>query len=199
MYARKSIASRVTFMGCSDDAERVWLMLHSNQGPYLIGAWYRAPSRADDVSIRSLKTELDKLGPHTLGAIVIGDFNVHHERWLGSKDTTPAGEALREVCAESGLRQMVHGPTHQAGNPLDLVLTGLTDAVKVSVGQRITDHCVIDTKLQLPLPRTTEVRRRVHDYKKADWTQLRDSIAADIWEAVDTEPCMRLQMSSPIF
>ena len=47
VYANKSIANRVTYMGSSDDAERVWVMLHSNQGPYLSGAWKRAPSRAD--------------------------------------------------------------------------------------------------------------------------------------------------------
>ena len=85
MYANKSIANHVTFMGSSDDAERVWVMLHSNQGPYLIGAWYRAPCRADDEAIRNLAPELEKLGRHTLGAIVIGDMNVHHERWLGTQ------------------------------------------------------------------------------------------------------------------
>ena len=139
MYANKSIANRVTYMGSSDDAERVWVMLHSNQGPYLIGAWYRAPSRTDDEAIRSLAPELEKHGLHTLGAIVIGDMNVHHERWLGSRTSSPAGEALRLVCSDRGLKQLVRGPTHEAGNRLDLVLTTMPDAVSVCVGHKVTD------------------------------------------------------------
>ena len=185
VYAIKAIASRVTYMGTSDSAERVWVTLHTGQGPYLIGCWYRAPSRSDDISIQSLATELEKHGSQTLGVILIGDMNVHHERWLGSGSTSQAGEALREVCSVIGLKQMVRGATHEAGNRLDLVLTSIGDVLTATVGHKVTDHCIVEAKLRLPMPRSASVPRRVHDYKKADWAALQDSIVEDTWQELD--------------
>ena len=78
------------------------------------------------------------------------------------------------------------GPTHEAGNPLDLVFTNLLDAVKVGVGHKITDHAIVDVKFQLPVPKKSEVARRVHGYKKADWVKLQDSIAMEMWAELDS-------------
>ena len=43
VYALDSIASRVTMVEKSDLSERVWLVIHSDIGPYLLGVWYRPP------------------------------------------------------------------------------------------------------------------------------------------------------------
>ena len=103
VYVDTKLAPRVTFMGESQEADRVWVMLHSSQGPYLLGAWYRAPSAQVDATVTSLRDELEQHRPSALGTLLVGDMNVHHTRWLGSSCTTPAGEALRGIASDYGM------------------------------------------------------------------------------------------------
>ena len=189
VYVNPSLATRVTFMGESRDADRVWVMIHSSHGPYLLGAWYRAPSAQVDDSITSLQSEIDMHGSNALGILLAGDINVHHSRWLGSSCTTAAGEALRGIAADRSLMQLVRGPTHEHGNRLDLVLTSMPDIAKVAVGPRITDHHIVVARLQLQVPKAESIDRRVHSYKHADWDLLVASIEEDEWSCMGV-PCV---------
>ena len=181
VYVDTKVAARVTFMGESKEADRVWVMFHSSQGPYLLGAWYRAPSAQVDDSLTSLQSEMDIHGASALGILLVGDMNVHHSRWLGSCSTTAAGEALRGIAADCSLMQLVRGATHEHGNRLDLVLTSMPDIATAVVGQRVTDHNMILTRLRLQVPKAELVHRRVHNFNRADWDRLVDSIEEDDW------------------
>ena len=78
VFAASGLSSQVTYMDESKYAERVWVMLHTTQGPYLLGAWYRSPSPSVDVSITSLQEELEKQQRSAVGTMLIGDLNLHH-------------------------------------------------------------------------------------------------------------------------
>ena len=41
VFAAEKISERVVELEISKDAERVWVVLHTSYGPYLLGTWYR--------------------------------------------------------------------------------------------------------------------------------------------------------------
>ena len=44
VFAKEELADSVAALENSDSEERVWLSVHSDHGPYLVGVWYRAPN-----------------------------------------------------------------------------------------------------------------------------------------------------------
>ena len=111
-------------------AERSWVYLHSDQGIFAIAIFYRPPDANDD-AILSLRHELAEHVSQVCGIIVLGDFNIHHRRWLRhSNANTPQGEVLQAMCQEYSLQQLVSEPT-RGEYLLDLVLSDLPCNVKV--------------------------------------------------------------------
>jgi hypothetical protein len=51
VFANVSVKSRVTLLSKSDDSERVWVILHADTGPLLIGVWYRPPEPGEIATI----------------------------------------------------------------------------------------------------------------------------------------------------
>ncbi len=61
--------------------------------------------------------------------VSVGDYNAHHREWLESVSPTDSHDrAALDFANISGCSQLV-GPTHLAGNQLDLVLTDVPEAV----------------------------------------------------------------------
>ena len=52
-------------------------MAHTNDGPFLLGCWYRPPKRGNLDGIAELKEEVERLRVDAVGVFVIGDINVH--------------------------------------------------------------------------------------------------------------------------
>ena len=52
-----------------------------------------------------------------------GDFNGHHQEWLGSTTTNRHGVAAFDFATVSGCDQLVVGPTHVRGGTLDFLMT----------------------------------------------------------------------------
>ena len=112
MYARDSCTFIVHASG-SEFAERSWHFLHSDQGIILIGNCYRPPDAAPE-AIESLRVELKGYENKISGILLVGDFNVHHRKWLRfSNANTPSGELMHILCQEFGLRQYVQEPTRE--------------------------------------------------------------------------------------
>ena len=53
----------------------------------------------------------------------VGDFNCHHSEWLRSRITDAHCVAAFDFATDADCSQLVNGPTHRAGDVLDLVLT----------------------------------------------------------------------------
>ena len=82
MFVLDEYAPRVTLVETSEAAERVWAMVHSDQGPYLICCWYRPPCPGSVETIKSFVAEYRKHRDGAVGVFVLGDLNVHSIRWL---------------------------------------------------------------------------------------------------------------------
>lgn len=134
----------------NDDHEVVWFSLCRQKGAKLVFcAVYRSGSCSPhDVSLfEYLDRTLEHLHSPNTNIVLAGDLNVHHEDWLGSTKTTPAGEAAEELCALHCLSQHVTEPT-RGENLLDLVLSDLPeDAVTTEVKDPLSssDHASVLT------------------------------------------------------
>jgi hypothetical protein len=142
VFAKATVAGNVTLLLKSDVSERLWMQLHTDTGPYLLCAWYRPPVQGELESIESFGNELDELRRHAIGIVLVGDLNLHSQRWLRySARNSAEGEAMRQLCSKMGLRQIVRGPT-RGDNLLDLVITDIESA-SVIVDSEIADHAIL--------------------------------------------------------
>ena len=120
----------------------MWCVLHTNICALLIGNWYR-PRDEECNSIIILQVEIERLRSECVGAILLGDINIHHKRWLRySNKNTITGERLWEVCRDLGLKQIVAKPTH-GEYFLDLILTYTANLCKVEVFPNISHLWIV--------------------------------------------------------
>ena len=82
MFVREDLVKYVVHLSNSENHERIWAVIHSDQGPILFGVWYRPASYGEIESIHSLRVELEQHGKTKLGIVLCGDMNVHFIGWL---------------------------------------------------------------------------------------------------------------------
>ena len=181
LFAHKSIASQIVHIGSSDFSERTWHILHSDIGPISVAVWYRPPHYAEVLSIQTLALELSKYGVGCLGAIIIGDMNVHHAGWLAhSSRSTPEGKELMTVSASCGLVECVKRPT-RGPYLLDLVLSDLAGLLKTSMYPGVSDHSMVLCCIDVSVPARCAVVRTGFDYARTNWNKVNSSIAQVDW------------------
>ena len=177
--------------------ERTWHLLHTAQGPLLLGTWYRPPSPGDTSSVERMAAEYAKHSPNVLGTLLVGDLNTHHKTWLKhSSSVSREGRALFDFCCVAGFEERVRKPT-RGNNLLDLVLTDLHTDVQCKVlpqlayryctesgEQKFSDHHPVLTEVQLELPTVREVPRECWEWSKANWKDLNAELAATDWEGL---------------
>ena len=175
-----SIRDRVTLASTSEEAERMWLLVHAEQGPHLVGVWYRPPNPGEVNSVTSFQTELQGLSDLAIGSISIGDLNVHNRQWLRySSHDSPEGRAMKDACDELGLEQLVRSPTRE-GHLLDLVVTDIA-GVKVQTSPAISDHKLVTAELKFKTSESTTIDRTVWQYQKADWERMQQILTDADW------------------
>ena len=59
--------------------------------------------------------------------LIVGNFNGHHQEWLGSNTTNLHGVAAFDFATVSGCDQLVVGSTRSRGGTLDLPMTDVPD------------------------------------------------------------------------
>ena len=183
-YAREAIAPQIAWMQDSKESERQWLIVHTNQGPLLLGNWYRPPCAGEVASIKSLQHEWQALKALAMGTVVVGDLNVHQRSWLRfSQRESVEGRELHSVAQECSLCQLVRGPTREE-NLLDLVLSDM-DA-RCEVLPKIADHKAVLIKVAWDVPEIKQHSRVVWHFCKADWEGLRSELDETDWTALDT-------------
>ena len=186
VFAETSIVSQVAPLLVSATSERLWLLIHTNQGPFAVCTWYRPPERGEVDSIHTLQEEWEEVKAQCLAAVIIGDMNVHLRRWLRfSNGDSPEGIALERFCLANSFRQLVHEPTRE-NYLLDLVLSS-SDSVRCRVLPKIADHSVVLATLKLSVPKTATHRRKVWLYDKADWERMSAMFTCTDWTFIDNE------------
>ena len=179
IYAHTSL-SNIALQLKSQDSERIWCILHTNIGAFLVGNWYRAPDTGD-ASVLSLSTELASLRGDVVGVILAGDVNVHHRKWLRhSSGNSALGERLWNISKGEGLKQLVSKPT-RGDYLLDIVLSDAGDLVKANVLPSIADHRVVSIDIDVVVARTSQSSREVWDFHKAEWDALRHVLRNCQW------------------
>ena len=159
MFCRTEIRS-IVHLHSSADAGRIWRLLHGDLGPVRIGVWYRAPDAAP-IEISTLIDELSDTSPAVTGTILLCDMNIHHASWLRFLSGCSAeGQALRNICDDAGLLQKVREPTRNQ-YLLDLVLTDLSESLRVEVLPAITGHKLVMSRLRVATPIYHAVARYV--------------------------------------
>ena len=197
IFAHTSFHAVSPFLS-SENSERVWCILHTNLGSIAIGNWYRAPDDSG-TSVRSFPVEFNSFRSNFIGAIIVGDPNIHHKKWLvHSRENSAIGELLHKSCLDVGLRQVVRKPTRP--NPasgtdylLDLVLTDVREHLSVNVLPQIADHRVVEIVFKVTIPVPRFFVRTVWDFKHAKWHALTSVIREFDWDSLfasNTSACM---------
>ena len=182
VFTRVALEESVTCIKDCEDSERLWLIVHACSGPLLLGCWYRPPD-AGVASIQSLSEDLQDLAGESMTTLILGDINVHHERWLRfSNGTSAEGRMLFTKAAEHGLKQCVKQPTRD-DHLLDLALSDIHE-LECSVLPKIADHCMVEALLAMPVPNTIKHNRKVWLMGAADWLRLRESLAEVDWASL---------------
>ena len=102
-FAMTEVSGSITLLEASATSERLWFVVHSDLGPYLVGAWYRPPVQGEVETIRTLREEWLRLSSNVIGTVIVGDINVHHKKWLRrSAGNSADGEASRTFCIVMG-------------------------------------------------------------------------------------------------
>ena len=158
MFMHNSFAHRAVVLMVSDTAERIWIMIHTDQSPLQICAWYRPPCAGEVDSIASFETEFAENAAGMIGTLVVGDLNVHNIRWLRySTRNSSEGIAMQGAAAQLGLRQIVDAPT-RGPNLLDLVLTDIEKTSAVVLGC-VADHAAVLSAVRLQIPKAQTITR----------------------------------------
>ena len=182
IYAADCIAQKVTPLFKSEKAERIWCMLHTDQGPYLLGAWYRPPS-PEVTSIEACEREHDDLTPQVIGTLLVGDLNVHHIGWLKHSNSTSAcGKRLRFAAAAMNLKQLVREPT-RGKHLLDLALSDIAGASSSTL-PKIADHRIVEVRVPVQIPEVEMIEREVWKFATADWERLDALLQFEDWSVL---------------
>ena len=119
--------------------------------------------------------------------LFVGDFNGHHQEWLGSATTNRQGVAALDFATVSGCDQLVIGPTHALGGTLDLLMTDVPNLVRVSVAAPLgsSDHSSLSTAISMAqaVPNLC-VSRRVLLKHRVNWTAVCDAISVLPWRSI---------------
>ena len=130
----------------------MWHLVQRDSGNIAICNWYLPPGRSLE-ELHSFRQELEEISGLADSIIVAGDLNIHHLSWLRySREDTPRGRELRDICGTQGLYERVGKPT-RGEYLLDLVLNNNSD-VKTRLGPKLIDH----SSILVTVPDMIEVR-----------------------------------------
>ena len=141
-------------------------------------AFYRPPN-TDINHIKELKKSLHLAIKAKFDHLVVcGDFNLPHIDWSTGSATNNdcIHNYFTKTVKDNYLYQLIDFPT-RCDNILDLVFTNLPDKViNVQGFEDIlnTDHKLISFELDLKINKKPKVKREVFNFKKANWTGLKD-------------------------
>ena len=180
IFARSSLTN-IALLEYEDGAERMWCALLTNLGTILLGNWYRPPDD-DGSSLDGLAAAINRLQGDVIGVLLVGDVNIHHQRWLHhSHSNTAVGERLWNICRDAGLKQLVKEPTRKQ-YLLDLVLPNIPELVKVAVLPEISDHRVVNIEVNAVVSISPAIERTVWMLTKADWDGLKADFSSTDWK-----------------
>ena len=127
-------------------------------------------------------------GKNLRKVFIAGDFNLHSVDWPPQSTNTPIRihKLFTDTFQELGLDQLITCPTHIQGKTLDLLLTNhssLVSDVNVNSSSQLckSDHSVISFKVKANKVIKRCPKRKIHNFKKANWNRLNEDISHVPW------------------
>ena len=119
--------------------------------------------------------------------LFVGNFNGHHQEWLGSTTTNRHGVAAFDFTTVSGCDKLVVGPTHARGGTLDLLMTDVPDLIRVAVVAPIgnSDHSSLSAVISMAqaVP-NLGVSRKVFLKHQVNWNTVCGAIRELPWRNI---------------
>ena len=164
-----------------DDTELIVIeVVTSNSKPVILYTFYRPPDSTPDV-FQSLNNSLQR-NKESSRIVMIGDFNLPSLQW-SSHENVPVNtggtsdiEAFCEMADDNFFQQFILGPTHIAGNKLDLLLCNSPEIIGDVCTSR-PECYIVEIDIQLKFKRAMPVKRQMFDYKNGKFDGLRNFLA----------------------
>lgn len=153
--------------------------------PVILYTFYHPDPGPDDLNLLNHSLQQNS---EMACMVLVGDFNLPSIKWsLDESTSTSLGgtveeEAFSDLMEDNFLRQFIKGPTHIAGNKLDLLLCNFSEVIDhVSTTSPLqnefpSDHYLVDFFVRLKFKRSKCVRCKMYDYKRADFDDLRSCL-----------------------
>lgn len=172
-----------------DRVELVVVQLNkANIKPVILYVYYRPPGSGPADDLRLLNNSLIS-NPETSCIVLVGDFNIPSISWSENDSARITsggcanGDILCELIGDNFMQQFIVGPTHVAGNKLDLLFCNCDETISnVLTSSPVehnfpTDHCIIEFTISTKFTRAKPVRRVIYDYNYADFPALRRALS----------------------
>ncbi len=123
---------------------------------------------------------------------IVGDLNLSSVSWPICEDSVVRNQVDKlfvDSFEELGLHQCINNPTHCKGKTLDLLLTNdPTSVTNISVSEQTdickSDHFSISFGVKANLKNKKFPKRKVYNFKKANWDQLNLDLRGVPWNNV---------------
>ena len=118
---------------------------------------------------------------------LVGDLNLPHACWENSSSPLQVEQNFIDTFNDLSLKQLVTVPTHIKGNILDYILTDKPELVtNLFVDDKHcpcgSDHFPIFFKLGLNTKRKRPSKRKIFNFKRADWARINEELSLKDWE-----------------
>ena len=177
------------------DLELVTVELTSkSNSKYLLCCCYKSQQNVNSQWLGKFNIFLNNSCSQYSNMLVCGDFNFPKISWKSLELTTGVDEVqFTEQLYDYHLTQLNTFPT-RGNNVLDLVITNVPSQVEnVSVitsaeSGLITDHSTIVFNLKTSVKAAPKLKRRVFDYKRGNFDELRAALEAlDLCSVIESE------------
>ena len=121
--------------------------------------------------------------------IIVGDFNLSKTSWPDGSSQCKIEKGFTDMFNDLGLEQLISEPTHIAGNTLDLLLCNQPNIISdIEVMPRgsicSSPHYSIKFKVKLKYKRLKASKRKVYNFKKANFKLLNDELMRFPWDSI---------------
>ena len=118
---------------------------------------------------------------------MVGDFNLADTTWPDGTSTNNLETKFINTFDDFNFSQVINSPTHEGGRTLDIVLTNLLSLVnniKILEKHQVckSDHFGITFTLSQNVNRIKPIKRKVYNYTKANWAQLKNDLMHVNWK-----------------
>ena len=159
-------------------------IMKSNNKPVILYTFYCPPDSKPEV-LHQINESIQN-NPESSRIILVGDFNLPSIKWSSDQSASVNTRGLAEneifcdLVDDNFFDQYILGPTHIAGNTLDLLLCNSPEIIgEVSTFHPQTcdypaDHYIVEFEVKLKFKRATPLKRRVFDCGKGNLDELRN-------------------------